>query len=179
MQTDAELVEAVLRGDRAAFALLVRRHERAVMATALGILQDHHAAQDVAQEALVSAYQQLGSLRDGARFGRWVLSIVGHRARRVARQRAKLPHVSVPLDSPLLGVTTVGGNGRSDELLEELFRAVSRLPERQRRIVLLRYFDGLSVREVAEATGRPVGTVTKYLSRAHRRLRELLKDTQK
>lgn len=102
-----------------------------------------------------------------------MLSIVRHRARRVARQRAKLPHGSVPLDS------LVGGNGRSDELLEELFRAVSRLPERQRRIVLLRYFDGLSVREVAEATGRPVGTVTKYLSRAHRRLRQLLKDTQK
>ncbi len=173
MQTDAELVEAVLGGDRPSFALLVQRHERAVMAAALGILQDHHAAQDVAQEALVSAYQQLGSLRGGARFGRWVLSIVRHRARRVARQRAKLPHVSVPMDS------LVGDNGRSDELLEELFRAVSRLPERQRRIVLLRYFDGLSVREVAEATGRPVGTVTKYLSRAHRRLHQLLKDTQK
>ena len=66
MQTDAELVEAVLRGDRPSFAMLVQRHERAVMAAAMGILQDHHAAQDVAQDAFVSAYQQLGSLRDGA-----------------------------------------------------------------------------------------------------------------
>jgi len=174
VQTDAELVEAVLRGDQASFAPLVERHERAVMGTVLAVLPDHAAAQDVAQDAFVTAYQQLATLRSGTRFGPWVISIARHRARRVARRRAKQHYVSMPLDSLVGG----NGNGQSDELLEELFGAMSRLSERQRRFVLLRYFDGLSVNEVAEATGRPVGTVTKYLSRAHKRLRELLKDTQ-
>ena len=172
MPTDAELVEAVLQGDQASFAPLVQRHERAVMGTALAVLQDYFEAQDVAQEAFVAAYQQLATLRSGARFGPWVLSIARHRARRVARRRTKQQYIFVPLDS------LVSGNGQSDELLEELLRAVCRLPERQRWFILLRYFDGLSVREVAEATACPVGTVTKYLSRAYKRLRELLKDTQ-
>ncbi|MBL7042419.1 MAG: hypothetical protein ISR77_27525 [Pirellulaceae bacterium] len=72
MQTDAELVEAVLRGDQASFAPLVERHERAVMGTVLSVLPDHAGAQDVAQEAFVAAYQQLATLRSG-----WVLAIRG------------------------------------------------------------------------------------------------------
>ena len=172
MPNDAELVDVVLRGDRASFAPLVQRHERVVMAVALGILRDQHAAQDVAQEAFLSAYRELGTLRSGARFGAWVLSIVRRRALRVARQRAKQSCDSVPLDA------LVAGDGQSNGLLEELLRAVDRLPEAQRHFVLLRYFDGLSVHEVAEATGRPVGTVTKYLSRAHGRLRQMLKGVQ-
>ena len=66
-------------------------------------------------------------------------------------------------------VRKLGAGGMS-----EVFEAVDRLPERQRQMVLHRYCDGLSVSEIAAATGSPVGTVTKYLSRAHARLRKLL-----
>jgi len=68
VQSDADLVEAVLGGDRASFEVLVRRHERAVLGVALGILRDFHAAQDAVQESFVAAYEQLGTLRDAPRF---------------------------------------------------------------------------------------------------------------
>ena len=168
VQSDAELVDAVLAGDRTCFGPLVQRHERGVMAAALVILRDYHAAQDVLQETLLEAFQRLGTLRDGARFGSWVITIARNKARRRWRQRPKQQDARVPLDF------VVGGNSQSDELLPALFDAVSELPQRQQQLVLLRYFDGLNMREIAETTGHPIGTVTKDLSRAHGRLRKML-----
>jgi len=60
-----------------------------------------------------------------------------------------------------------------------LLAAVMRLPERERQVVTLRYFDGHSVQAVAEITGRPLGTVTRQLSRAYARLWERLKDLER
>ncbi|MHC4184765.1 MAG: RNA polymerase sigma factor [Planctomycetota bacterium] len=54
-----------------------------------------------------------------------------------------------------------------------------KLPESEKQVVMLRYFSGQSVREVAEMLGRSVGTVTKQLSRAHKRLRNTLKESEK
>jgi RNA polymerase sigma-70 factor (ECF subfamily) len=169
VQSDAELVRAVLEGQRGSFEVLVRRHERAVLGSALAILGDHHAAQDAAQDAFVTAYRRLATLRVGARFAPWILRIVRNRAIRLRQQRSQRQQQSLST-----GVTAARVDSRPDERLDGLLAAVGRLPERQQQLIMLRYFDGLSVQEIAEATGRPVGTVTKYLSRAHRRLRQLL-----
>jgi len=144
VQSDADLVEAVLGGDRASFEVLVRRHERAVLGVALGVLRDYHAAQDAVQDTLVAAYEELGTLRRGARFGAWVLGIARRRAIDLWRKRSRKPQQTTPLDP---GVAD--GNGRLDETVDEVFEAIGRLPERFRRVVLLRFCDGLSVREIA------------------------------
>ena len=62
-------------------------------------------------------------------------------------------------------------NGRLSEASEQLLRAVMTLPSQERRVVLLRYFEGHPVGDIARMIGRPTGTVTKQLSRAHARLR--------
>jgi RNA polymerase sigma-70 factor (ECF subfamily) len=169
VQSDADLVTAVLGGDRASFEVLVRRHERAVLAVALGILRDYHAAQDATQEALVAAYEELGTLRHGARFGAWVLGIARRRAIDMWRKRSRAPQHTAPRDG-----SAVQGDGRLDDTVDEVFDAIARLPERLRRVVLLRFCDGLSLREIAEATGSPEGTVSSHLSRAIGRLRKSL-----
>ena len=167
MQSDAELVEAVLDGDRASFGVLVQRYERAVLGVALGILGDYHAAQDVAQDALVTAYVELRTLRSC--FASWILGIARRRAIDVWRGRSRRRREKVPLDS-----IAADADEQLDDMVKQVFEAVDRLPKRQRQVILHRYCDGLSVREIAEATGSPVGTVTKYLSRARARLRKLL-----
>lgn len=169
VQSDTELVEAVLGGDRASFAILVQRYERAVLGVALGILRDHHAAQDVAQDALATAFQRLGTLRRPGRFAPWILGIARRKAIDLWHQRSTGPRETVPLDC-----VVARGDGRLDERVEKAFEAVDRLSQRQRQVVLHRYCDGLSVREIAQATGSPVGTVTKCLSRALARLRKIL-----
>ncbi|WP_165229164.1 RNA polymerase sigma factor [Aquisphaera insulae] len=166
MQSDGEIVRAVLDGRREAFAALVARHERAVWATAWRVLRDGHAAADAGQEAFLQAYRRLRDLRDPDQFGAWLVRIAGREATRLARRRAREPVRSESLD----GCGAGPADGLSSDS-EELLEAVARLPEHERVVVSLRYLEGQSVAEVAAALGRPVGTVTKQLSRAIERLR--------
>lgn len=174
MQADAEIVRAVLRGDRGAFAALVARHERAVWATAWRVLRDDHAAADAGQEAFLQAFHRLGDLRRPELFGVWLLRIARRESIRLARRRARDPSRSLDeagTDWPHHRDRTDGPATRLAADAEELLSAVARLPEHERVVVVLRYLDGRSVAEVAAALGRPVGTVTKQLSRAIERLR--------
>ena len=69
VQSDSRLVEALRDGDQEAYVRLFRRHERSVRAVALAVLCDHDAAQDATQEAFLTAYEKVGSLRKGSSFG--------------------------------------------------------------------------------------------------------------
>ncbi len=71
MEDDAVLVRRVLSGETEAYAELVRRHERALVAVAGAILGELHGAQDAAQAAFLIAYQRLGALRNSDAFGQW------------------------------------------------------------------------------------------------------------
>lgn len=169
--SDAQIVSAVLRGQRERFAELVRRHEPAVRVTAAAILRDHHATEDVMQAAFVTAYRKLATLRNGSSFGPWVLRIAQRQAKRTMCRKQEA--------ATLEGVDVGGGEpdpaGTVDDEQRRLMTAVSELPEHERVVVALHYFQQLTVTEVARVLGRPVGTVTKRLSRAHARLRERLR----
>ena len=170
MRSDAELVNVIRGGDRSAYAELVRRYERTVRATALGVLDNQHAAEDAAQETFIKAYQKLGSLRDGTRFGPWLMKIARRQAIRLAKQRRPAARTMEAIAEP----ADPKQNGRLDDETEHLLHTVQRLPKHERLVVMLRYFDGRSVHDIARITTRPMGTVTKQLSRAHRRLRRWL-----
>ena len=68
-QSDAELVQEILDGNKQAFALLVARYERPVRAVAISIVKSSHTADDIAQEAFVRAWEQLPKLRNPKVFG--------------------------------------------------------------------------------------------------------------
>ncbi len=168
MQSDSQLVSATLRGDEAAFATLVGRYQRAARAVAFHRIGDHHAAEDAAQEAFVAAYRKLAMLRDGTLFGRWLLTIVRHQAERIGRGRRR----EAPLDYATHVAAPEQGGLDGDKGF--LLAALMGLPERERRLLMLRHLGGHSVAEIAQIVGRPVGTVTKQLSRGYVRLRERL-----
>ena len=166
------LVRAVRAGETSAFTELVRRYQRAAVVTAHAVLNDFHLAQDTVQEAFVIAHGRLGELRNAASFGPWLLSIARRQALRVRRDRGT--------ESPL---PEHADCERAEshawmEPYEEIVRLLVRLPEHERIVVVMRYVDGRSVKDIAEATARPVGTVTKQLSRAIGRLRGWLVEVQ-
>ncbi len=169
MQTTAELVTATQSGDRDAFAELVRRYERAVLSTAWSVLNDYHAAQDVAQDSFVIAFRKLGDLRNAQAFGKWLLALTRREALRHSRKTlasVSIDSVTEPLnESPLPAWI---------QDYEDLARAIGGLPSHEKEVVVFHYLDGYSAREVAELTSRPIGTVTKQLSRAVTRLRRCL-----
>ena len=179
MQADAEIVRAVLGGDREAFGTLVARHERAVWATAWRVLRDDQAAADAGQEAFLKAFLRLGDLRQPEQFGVWLLQITRRESIRLARRNARepgRPYAEVGADLPRAGEPSDGKATQLTADAESLLAAVTRLPEHERLVVVLRYLHGFSVAEAAAALGRPVGTVTKQLSRALERLRSKTKE---
>jgi RNA polymerase sigma-70 factor (ECF subfamily) len=169
MRTNDELIRAVLGGQQVAFAELVRRYERTVWTTVWKVLRDHHAAEDATQNAFVEAYRQLGQLRHPAYFGVWLLRIAHREALRISRRRGPSQSLDAIGDVVESDVTS-SVTGESGALLA----AVGSLPDHERLVVTLRYLDGHSVADVAQLTGRPVGTVTKQLSRAIERLKSIL-----
>ena len=174
MQSDAELVNAVLGGDKRAFEVLVKRYERPVRAVALDVLGDYHLASDVSQDAFVAAYENLFSLRKPMAFGSWLMKITHRRAIDCARRKRD----EAPLE-PVVPATIHNPDGQLDEEKQWLLSVVIKLPKGERQVVMLRYFSGRSVKEVADILGRSVGTVTKQLSRAHKRLRKILERSEK
>ena len=74
-QSDVQLVQETLGGDKQAFALLVARYERSVRAVAINIVKSSHAADDIAQDAFVRAWEQLPTLRNPKVFGPWLMKI--------------------------------------------------------------------------------------------------------
>ena len=156
------------------FAELVERYDRAVRSLAMNVLTDHHAAQDAAQEAFLVAYRKLGSLRNGRAFGPWLLRIARRQATRMARRRPRASQLETLTDVP-----AGERDGRLDEESRRLLAEVMRLPEHERDVLMHKHFGGHDVRSIAKMTGRPVGTVTKQLSRAYARLRRRLRDLER
>ena len=166
--SDAELVARVRRGDLEAFGQLIERYEKGLLASVLAELHDVHTAEDVVQATLLLAFRRLETLREAAKFGPWLMQIA--RRQVVEAVRARPIAVSIPLDH--------SKHERADDAnietwieSEHLLSLVTRLPEHERLLVGLRYFDGHKMGEIAAITARPIGTVTKQLSRAIARLR--------
>lgn len=169
--SDAELVQEVLDGSKDAYAELVCRYERPAKAAALHILGDYHAAEDAAQDAFVKAYQQLHRLSSPDAFGSWLLTTTRRCALDVARKKKS----DVPLDA-IAHMPAHQRNGHLDDEKRQLLDGLMRLGESERQVLLLRYFGSHTVQQVADITGRSVGTVTKQLSRAHQNLRTRIKE---
>jgi len=174
VQTDAELVNAVLNGKKQLFAVLVRRYERPARAVALDVLGDYHSATDVSQDAFVKAYEELARLRKAEAFGPWLMKITRRCALDSVRRKPKETRLETKIAAAI-----ENPDGQLAEDKQRLLAAVVKLPESEKQVVLLRYFGDNSVNDVAEVLGRSVGTVTKQLSRARGRLRKILERSEK
>jgi RNA polymerase sigma factor (sigma-70 family) len=169
MIADAELVQRCRDRDTAAFGELVERHQRLVFGVALARCGDAALAEDLAQEAFVTAWRDLDRLRDHARIGSWVAGIARNLAASAARTRTR--HATPPelAQSP---VPTP-----EDALLERedrdlLARALADVPGAHREVLVLYYLEGRSIAQIALTLGVRDDLVKQRLSRGRRALRE-------
>ncbi len=164
MTSERALVERVLAGEGDAFGVLVGRYQDSLYGFVRSRIRDADAASDVTQEAFVAAFENLGSLSSKEKFGAWLFGIargkvlMHHRAagRRPERTGAELDQMPA-LRDPALGAE------------EELEALLAGLDDEQRVVLLLRFRDGLSYREIAERLGMPPGTVATHLHRGRAR----------
>jgi len=140
--SDEILVEAARRGDKSAYALLVKRHYRYVFALCLGIVGNVHDAEDLAQEAMLRGFLKLERIRRYERFDQWILRVAKNlcfdflRRKKVAKE-AESEQAFQP------GRTADSNNDYLHQLIEKLPMEV-RLP------LVMYYFDNKSTTSIAE-----------------------------
>lgn len=185
---DRDLVQALQSGDpaqrHAALGTLYDLHQRRVFNVALRVMGDWGAAQDVAQEVFLHLERSIRTFRRDASFVSWIYRItvnraIDHRRRQARRPAAKMGDMPVGLeDSGLPGRS--GGHPHPDvplhrsEAAERVQAALLTLSPKLRAIAVLRYVEGLSYEQLAEALDCSMGTIKSRLNRAHVALQRLL-----
>ena len=171
-ETELELITQAQRGDRRAFGELVRRHREGVVNVVYRMCGETNLAEDAAQEAFIRAWQHLPNYQPRSPFRNWVYRI----ATNVALDALRRERETVDVDTLSLATsdegpeTTLEGKERG----ERVRQAVLALPPASRAVLVLREYEGLSYREIADTLGIPIGTVMSRLNYARNRLRESL-----
>ena len=166
-----DLVQQAMAGDHDAFSELVRGAIGRLYAAALLILRDQARAEDATQEALVAAWRDLSALRDPDRFDAWLHRLLVRSCYREARRGRRRWTVEMEV-RPSRAVEPDPAIDLSDR--DELERGFAKLDADQRSILVLRFYLGLSVDEVAAALGIPSGTAKSRLHRATAAMRAAL-----
>ncbi len=174
-EEDRLLVTRFLGGDELAFTELVNKYRRQVYAVAWRFTHNHEEADDLTQETFVKAYNNLKTFRGESGFKTWLLRITTNlsinlkKSGRVSKDSGETPDegtagdTSAPLDNLIEG-----------EKHKQLYRAIQRLPPKQKETLLLKTFKDMTCEEVAGVMRCSVGTVKANVFNAMKRLREIM-----
>lgn len=165
MQRD--LVELAKEGDAQAFREVITSSADRLYGIAFRILRDPDQAEDALQRALIQVWEGLPGLRDPERFDAWTYRLVVHASYREATRRVRW--TSAIREIPVEPV----GEDRADEIAdrEEIEQCFRRLTPQHRAVLVLRYYAGLAVPEIADVLGIPAGTAASRLHYATRSFR--------
>jgi RNA polymerase sigma factor (sigma-70 family) len=179
MQTpDTALVERARRKDAEAFAALIRAYERIALSVAYGVLGDSNAAGDVTQDAFIRAWERLADLREPERFGTWLCGIVRNLAIDCLRRKRPTQPLSAAdsaVDAQRWTSNPLDEVGRR-ETETRLAEAIASLDEQSRLIVVMRYYDNQSSKQIADLLEMTPAAVDMRLSRARKQLKALLEE---
>ena len=170
---DHDLVQEARAGSRAATELLMRRHERRVYRLCLGITRNVEDALDLTQEALLRAFSKLGSFEGKGSFQGWLLQVTNRVCLNWLRHRSRRPETEelTELNEPA-GAASQETDLSQRETWEWLRFELTRLNDRERLALCLRYFEQLPIREVAAVLDCSVGTAKNLLFRTIHKLRQ-------
>ena len=153
--------------DRERFVAQGTELQETLYRTARSILRNEQDAQDAVQEAVTQAFARLHTLRDPAKFKPWLLRILVNTCYDTCRRRRSTVYLEAVEE-------TLAAPQSDCEERMSLWSAVMRLPEEQKAVVTLFYYEDLPIRAISEVLGVPQGTVKTRLSRARGRLRQML-----
>jgi RNA polymerase sigma-70 factor (ECF subfamily) len=180
-QEENELVLSVLAGNSNAFDILYQRHARHIYLVCLRMVDDPTAAEDLAQEAFILAYRRLGTFRQEARFSTWLHTIAVNtvlmffRKKRAGFREQTLDTGGAGNDDGSKSDNEI--YGRADETLRmaadrvTLQRAIAKLPEGYRMMVILHDIQGYQHEEIAQMLGCTTGNTKSQLHKARLKLR--------
>ena len=177
-QTDNELIELVLKGNRSAYAELVKRHQRNVFNLALRIVKVREEAEEVSQDAFVKAFKSLEAFQRTSKFSTWLYRIVYNTALTQLRKK-RMDTVSIDNDDYGIQVEDKVSDYRADSYENKsrsafVNDAISALAEDDATVISLFYHGEQSLEEIAVVMNLEVNNVKVKLHRARQRLKQKL-----
>jgi len=184
-KTDESLLEAHCRGEKGAFAILVRRYGDSLLGYLVRMCGDREVAEDLFQETFKRVHEKAGTFR-GENFRSWLFTIATRVAVDRVRRQRRMRFVSLQRDdcenggrAGGLGVVAWDGCDPAEQVeqaerLEQVREAIAMLPAKQRAALILSYYQRLSYPEVARVLGCSVGSVKRQMSRALQKLAQRL-----
>jgi RNA polymerase sigma-70 factor, ECF subfamily len=182
--TETELIREAQQGSRAAFDILVRQYDQAVLRLALHLTGSEQDAQDIHQEAFLKAYRYLGNFRFECSFYTWIYRIVTNLCLdQLRRRKARREDPSVMIDSSgeeldlLSNVSDERAGANPDRELQRkilgqrIQSALEKLTPRERMVFELKHYQGLKLRTIGEMPNTTEETAKNTLFRATRKLR--------
>jgi RNA polymerase sigma-70 factor (ECF subfamily) len=161
---DKEYIQRCRNGRPEDFRFLVNRYQKSVFSFLATKLSNRSDVEDAAQESFVRAFMALNKIKKPESFHSWLLGI----ARRVALEQH---HVQKRRRLECVIEEDIEATQSENQETGSLDEAIAALPENYRRLILMRYYEGLHCREIGLKLELPIGTVTKMLSRAYALLR--------
>lgn len=167
---DLEFVERVKKGDRSAFSTLVRRHQKGLMRLCIRFMKDTDMAEDVVQDSFIKAYERLASFEARSSFKSWLYQIAVNTAKNKLRdRRGQGPSI----DEVPLAISARAESRLVHGAVAHMIQAqVDELPMKQRTALILRVYEDLSFKEIAEIMDCPYDTAKANYRHALMKLRE-------
>jgi RNA polymerase sigma-70 factor, ECF subfamily len=176
LRTDLELVESVKAGERSSFSELVKRHQRGLLRLSLRFMKDMDVAQDVVQESFIKAYEKLNSFEGRASFKSWLFQIAVNTARNKIRESR---HETTDIENVFLAVGAVAESNLVHNVVTDIINVeVEKLPFKQRTALVLRVYEDLSFKEIAEVMDCPYDTAKANYRHALLKLRQVFEQQE-
>ncbi len=170
---DQYYIEQTLRGDRNAFSVLVDRHKNLVFSLALKMVKQQERAEEVAQDAFIKAFKNLKSYKGDAKFSTWLYKIT-YRCCLDVLNASKERYRSEPIEESgahsLQGTEQILTTIERKERAALLNRCLLSLPEEERAVIWMFYYEELSLKEIVATTELSEANVKVKLHRARKRL---------
>ena len=168
------IVKQMIAGNMDAFGELMKQYEKPALRAAWLISGNAADSEDIVQEAFTICYLNRKKLRDPAQFRTWFYRILTRSAWKICRKAKR----ERPEEEPSSGQSDPGQSALENCIIKEeeqiLYEAVEKLPPKQKTVLILYYYNNMTIREIARVCGVFEGTVKSRLFHAKERLKELL-----
>lgn len=182
-ENDQILIDRFTSGDTNAFQELVERHKKKVYYLAYDIAGDHHEAEDISQEVFIKVFRSLNTFRRDAKMSSWLYQITVNASIDSLRKKPSKPETSIDtleradVQDNLLGGSADLDPERSAEsslFQRHISQALQKVSPKERSVFVMRHYNDLKIREIAEILNISIGTVKALLFRALKKLRKEL-----
>ena len=174
-EDESKLIQQSLSGDPEAYAALVVQHQNMIRAMTFRMTGSLADAEELAQDAFVRGYQQLGSYGGDSKFSTWLCKIAINLSLDWRRRESRRDEVHSKWAAEAISENNPGG-GFPDELSRRVQAALNRLPVKQRAAIVLTVYENQSHAEAAKTLGCTEATISWRVFAARQKLKKLLKD---